>query len=199
MPCLLRWLRNCSKAQCPGNERDTIKHKLFEELPFTKDEKKHPHGGRKVPILPECQKAITLAMALPGDSEYLFHDKQGKWITEDSYMQNLRKRCRRIVQRVLSNDDVDEETKRVIADIPTNNHAFRVAFNSKLIDLGLNARERAYILGHAVETNERFYSKRDERDLESISSRLARAHLESSLATRDRSTQKEEPLEELLM
>ncbi len=56
--------------------------------------------------------------------------------------------------------------------MPTNNHAFRIAFNSRLIDLGFNARERALVLGHAVETNERFYSKRDERTLDNIIRRV---------------------------
>ena len=120
-------------------------------------------------------------------------------ITEDSYNQNLRKRCQRVVRQIRNNKDLDDDSKRVVENMPTNNHAFRVAFNSKLIDLGLNARERALILGHAVETNERFYSKRDERTLESIASRLARAHVESSLSARDRSVQKEEPVEELLV
>ena len=120
-------------------------------------------------------------------------------ITEDSYTQNLRKRSQRVVRQIRNNKDLDDDSKRIVESMPTHNHAFRVAFNSKLIDLGLNARERALILGHAVETNERFYSKRDERTLESIASRLARAHLESSLAARDRSVQKEEPVEELLV
>ena len=174
-------------------------HLEYEEVPYTKDEKKHPHGGRKVPLLPESRRALELAMALPGESEYVFHDDDGKMITEDSYTQNLRLRVRRIAKQIMTDEDLDHEAKRVVENMPTNNHAFRIAFNSKLIDLGLNARERALILGHAVETNERFYSKRDERTLESIANRLAMAHLESSLSARDRSVQKEEPVEELLV
>ena len=38
--------------------------------------------------------------------------------------------------------------------------------------MGFNARERALVLGHAVETNERFYSKRDERTLDNIIRRV---------------------------
>ena len=174
-------------------------HLVYEQVPYTKDEKKHPHGGRRVPLLPESRRVIKLAMNLPGESEYLLHDDAGKMITEDSYNQNLRKRCQRVVRQIRNNKDLDDDSKRVVENMPTNNHAFRVAFNSRLIDLGLSARERALILGHAVETNERFYSKRDERTLESIASRLARAHLESSLAAKDRSAQKEEPVEELLV
>ena len=107
---------------------DSEGHLHFEELPFTKDEKKHPHGGRKVPILPECQRVIDLAMELKGESEYLFHDAKGKWVSEDSYLANLRKRCRRVAREVLKDESLTEEEKQELADIPTNNHAFRIAF-----------------------------------------------------------------------
>ena len=120
-------------------------------------------------------------------------------ITEDSYNQNLRKRCQRVVRQIRNNKDLDDDSKRVVENMPTNNHAFRVAFNSRLIDLGLSARERASILGHAVETKKRFYSKRDERTHESIASRLVRAHLDSSLAAKDRSAQKDVPVDVLLV
>ena len=40
-----------------------------------------------------------------------------------------------------------------------NNHAFRMSLNSNVfIPLGLPVTQRAYLLGHSVETNERFYS-----------------------------------------
>jgi hypothetical protein len=55
----------------------------------------------------------------------------------------------------------------------TNNHAFRIAFNSRLIEMGFSSADRALILGHSVQTNETWYSKRDKRRLESIRSRVA--------------------------
>ena len=33
----------------------------FMEVPYTKDEKKHPHDGRYVPITAEAQKVIRMA------------------------------------------------------------------------------------------------------------------------------------------
>ena len=39
-------------------------HLEYEEVPYTKDEKKHPHGGRRVPLFPESRRAIELALAL---------------------------------------------------------------------------------------------------------------------------------------
>ena len=41
----------------------------------------------------------------------------------------------------------------------TNNHAFRMSLNSNVfIPLGLPVTQRAYLLGHSVEVNERKYS-----------------------------------------
>ncbi len=126
--------------------RDTkTGHQEFSFVDYTKDERKHPHDGRYVPITSACAEVLKLAKQLPGTSKYLFHDKDGNWITKDSYEQNLRRRCARL-------------------GIETHhNHAFRVAFNSRLIEMGFSPSERAYILGHAVETNERNYSVTDTR------------------------------------
>lgn len=134
------------------NENDG--HYVFFEVEYTKDEKKHPHGGRYIPITPECQEIIDLALLLPGDSDHLFHYSDGRTVTTDTYEQNLSRRCSRL----------GIET--------TNNHAFRVAFNSRLIERGFSPADRALILGHAVETNERNYSVSDRRRLDDIRKRL---------------------------
>lgn len=97
---------------------------------------------------------MDLAKALPGKSKYLFHDEDGNPITRDSYIQNLRRRCKRLKTG------------------PTHNHAFWVAFNGRLIDLGFSAADRALILGHEVQTNESHYSVTDKRHLEDIHKRL---------------------------
>ena len=75
-------------------------------------------------------------------------------IPTDGYTQNLRKRCRRL------------------GCVPTNNHAFRMAFNSRLIELGFSVSDRALILGHEVQTNETHYSLTDKRRLNMIKDRL---------------------------
>jgi len=81
-------------------------------------------------------QAIDLALAIPGNSPYLFHDKGASgMIFKDSYELNLRRRCKRL------------------ECILTNNHAFRMAFNSKLIEYGFSFADRALILGHDVQTN----------------------------------------------
>ena len=79
-------------------------------------------------------------------------------VTKDSYILNLRRRCRRL------------------GCIPTNNHAFRIAFNSRLIEMGFSSSDRALILGHEVQTNEAHYSLTDSRRLEDISKKFLLTH-----------------------
>lgn len=129
-------------------------HKLI-EVGYTKDERMHPHNGRFIPITEEARRVIKMARDIPGDSPYLFHEKNcSKMIPTDGYIQNLRYRCRRL------------------GCVPTNNHAFRMAFNSRLIELGFSASDRALILGHEVQTNEAHYSLTDKRRLNDIKERL---------------------------
>ena len=135
-------------------EKDDYGHQFFYELPHTKDERRHPHNGRFVPITPKLREVLDHANALPGESEYIVHNKKGEPLQADSYEQNLRRRCKRL-------------------EISTsNNHAFRIAFNSKLIELGFSAAERALILGHEVQTNENHYSVTDKRQLADIRNRM---------------------------
>lgn len=136
---------------------DRTKKYKFERVPYTKDERLHPHNGRFVPLTDKAKKVIKLASRIEGDSEYVFHDKdKNEMVTTDSYNLNLRKRCKRLGCGC------------------TNNHAFRMAFNSRLINLGLSAADRALILGHEVQTNEASYSLVDNRTLEEIKSRVTK-------------------------
>ena len=128
-------------------------HQIFVEVLYTKDEKRHPHDGRYIPITPYAQEIIDLALRLPGTSEYLFH-ANGKRITKDSYELNLMRFCRKI------------------GLITTHNHAFRMAFNSRLIEMDFSPSDRALILGHQVQTNETHYSLTDKRRLEKIKDRF---------------------------
>lgn len=97
---------------------------------------------------------IELAKQLAGESEYVFHDKAGDQISKTSYELHLRRAC----------DRLGIET--------SNNHAFRIAFNSKLIEKGLSPADRALILGHAVQTNEHHYSVSDKRRLDTIRQKM---------------------------
>ena len=135
-------------------DKDEDGHQYFFEVPYTKDERMHPHDGRSVPITEDVQKVLNLAAQLPGDSEYVFHNKKGRWIYKDAYLLNLRRRCSRL--RIQT----------------TNNHAFRMAYNDLLIQLGISPADRALIMGHEVQTNEAHYSLTDKRRLEEIRDKL---------------------------
>ena len=130
-------------------------HQTFHEVGYTKNERQHPRNGRLIPRSDAINTILALAGQLSGDSDYIFHDKNGSFITPDSYEQNLRRACARL----------GIET--------SNNHAFRIARNTELIERGLFSRERALVLGHSVETNERRYSVSDARRLEDIKRKLA--------------------------
>lgn len=128
---------------------------IFCDVEYTKDERRHNHGGRYIPRTKEVNEVLELAKKLAGESKYVFHDKSGNAIAKDSYEQNLRRACDRL--------GIDT----------SNNHAFRIAFNSKLIEKGLSPADRALILGHAVQTNEHHYSISDRRRLDDIRQRMA--------------------------
>lgn len=129
-------------------------HQVFCDVEYTKDERRHNHGGRYIPRTSEINEALELAKQLAGESRYVFHDKAGKAIAKDSYEQNLRRACDRLKIQT------------------SNNHAFRIAFNSKLIEKGLSPADRALILGHAVQTNEHHYSISDRRRLDDIRQKM---------------------------
>lgn len=128
----------------------------FREVPYTKDERMHPHNGRYYPINERIKRIIELAKKIPGDSDYLFHnpDQSGP-VSKDTYEQYLKRRCHKL------------------GITSTNNHAFRMALNSEFIRQGLNPAERALLLGHAVQTNEQHYSLTDKRQLKEISEKLS--------------------------
>lgn len=131
----------------------------IKEVPYTKNERLHPHNGRYIPLTEKAKRIVSLANDIPGESLYLFHDSnKPEMITKDSYILNLRRRCKKL------------------GCIPTNNHAFRMAFNSRLIELGFSSSDRALILGHEVQTNEAHYSLTDKRRLDDIAKKFLLTH-----------------------
>lgn len=134
----------------------TDKHQEFVDVNYTKNEKRRPKGGRYIPITSECAKALEYAKELPGESEALFHDVDGKPVQKDSYAQYLRRTCRKL------------------GISTTNNHAFRVAFNSRLYEANVDDMDRALVLGHSAQTNTRHYSFSDRRRLDSVKNALCK-------------------------
>lgn len=126
----------------------------FTEVNYTKNERANPKGGRLIPITKLCQQALDIAFQLEGDSEYVFHHPNGNRVLNDSYEYYLRRVCKRL------------------GITTTHNHAFRVAFNSRLIEAGMTCNDRCLILGHSMQTNERHYSFSDKRRAENIKNML---------------------------
>ena len=60
----------------------------------------------------------------------------------------------------------------------SNNHAFRVAFNARLIEAGADCNERCLVLGHSMQTNERHYSFSDRRRVEDVREKLKRLEMQ---------------------
>ena len=138
----------------------------YTELPYTKDERRDPHGGRYFPITPLIQDILNLIRDRLGecDEGFIFHD-HGTWIKKDTYEQNLSRRCERL------------------GITKGNNHAFRMALNSQLIDLGLSSAERAVLLGHTVRTNEQVYSLAGTHRVRRLAAKLTDSTTYSHLLT----------------
>lgn len=132
----------------------SINKRICKDVEYTKNERANPKGGRLIPITEGCRAALEIAYELPGESEYVFHHPDGKPVIKDSYLYYLRRRCKTLGIKI------------------SRNHAFRVAFNAKLIETGIDCNERCLVLGHSMQTNERHYSFSDRRKVEDIRNKL---------------------------
>ena len=137
-------------------EDERYRNRQIRDLEYTKNEKENPKGGRLIPITENCRAALQMADEIPGESEYVFHHPNGKHIVKDSYDYYLRRRCKALGIGI------------------SHNHAFRVAFNARLIEAGVDCNERCLVLGHSMQTNERHYSFSDRRKVEDIKNKLNR-------------------------
>ena len=129
-------------------------HQVFVDVEYTKNERMHPQNGRYLPITPGIEEVLRIAAKLPGESEYILHTEEGRAVNKDYYMEYLRRVCGEFRIKV------------------TRNHGFRIAFNIKLINEGLDSHERCLILGHNMQTNERYYSYSDKRRLDDIRKKM---------------------------
>ena len=121
-------------------------HREYSYANYTKDEKGCPKGGRYYPITPTIKEILELNRSdkdkLGIKSNYVFCNFDGDWVKKDAYITFLRRMLKSMGFKV------------------TNNHAFRKSLNSNiLIPRGIPAPERAALLGHSIDTNNRHYSK----------------------------------------
>lgn len=120
-------------------------HCYYYIVEYTKNEKGISNGGREFPVTDNIYKILQDIKELQEKflikTPYIFGDITGSYTTTRSYMNFLRRLCRRIGLSL------------------TNNHSFRMSLNSNvLVPLNIDVAKRSYLLGHTVETNLRFYT-----------------------------------------
>ncbi len=137
-----------------SQQNDEIRNgeKYYYYNPTTKNEKGEGKDGRYIPLTNEVRHILNELKSkqelLGIDSEWVFAKEDGDWITTVGYYESLYRLCTEKLHLNLS-----------------NNHAFRIALNSYvLIPMGLEAPERARILGHSVETNLKYYTFSREKE-----------------------------------
>lgn len=70
------------------------KREGFYEVPYTKDERRHPHGGRYFPLTDNCRWILAIVRANSEEgSKYVFTEN-GTWISKTSYELFLKRICR---------------------------------------------------------------------------------------------------------
>lgn len=121
------------------------KGRVFYFVPYTKNEKRNSKDGRKFPLTNDIKSLLGELKALQEElgisSEFIFCHEDGEWIKTRAYQSCLREMCKKLGMHV------------------TNNHAFRMSLNSNVfVPLGMQAPERAKLLGHSVETNLKYYT-----------------------------------------
>ena len=136
------------------------KGKIYYIVPWTKGEKGVPNGGRKFPLTDRIKSILSELKAVQDKlnikSCYVFANRDEAPIKTDAYETCLRRMLQSLGFNV------------------TNNHAFRMSLNSNVFigKLQLPVTERANLLGHSVETNEKHYSFSKKDNIDNICSLL---------------------------
>lgn len=126
------------------SRHDEEGHIVYERVLYTKNERGISNDGRYFPItkgIAELLEEIRTKYEEEGiTSEYIFVHPDGRWFNIHEYTKYLRNLCKKIGCRT------------------TKNHAFRKSVNSYLASEGLQASDRAELLGHSVKTNLEHYT-----------------------------------------
>lgn len=104
-------------------------------------------NGRTFPMSDNIRSILAELKRLQEEkdivSEYVFCHENGDWIKTTAYQTCLRRLCRHCFGKGCE---------------ITNNHAFRMALNCRMVDMGICTADRAKLLGHSVLTNEKYYT-----------------------------------------
>lgn len=126
-------------------EQNINGHRVYYSVNYTKNERGIENGGRFFPMTAEIRRileSLKERQIKEGiKSEYVFAKKDGSWTTTRGYATSLRR--------------IAEQLNLGL----TNNHSLRMALNSYVfIPQGLEAPDRAKLLGHSPEVNQRNYT-----------------------------------------
>lgn len=154
------------------------KPERFEIVNYTKNERRHPMGGRFFPVTESIESLLKeikeMQEAHGVESEYIFCYEDGTPLKKNSITNQIYKNSLKLGLPI------------------KNNHAFRKSLNSNvLIPAGFTVSERAYLLGHSVDTNQKYYSFVREESLDKIRDALNNSSLQSiqSVSSRLQSNQ----------
>lgn len=148
--CSLKWRDvKADRIHIHSQQLKNRKTNEYKYVPWTKNEKGVPRGGRYFPITNEIQDLLEKIKAEYERynilSEWVFCNADGSWIIADTcYEKFLYRMCKGLKFSL------------------TNNHAIRMYFNSYvLIPKGISVTNRARLLGHSTEVNFKNYSFAD--------------------------------------
>lgn len=123
--------------------------------PYTKYEKGISEDVRQFPLTNAIESLLNEIKAKQEKLVIESCNTDGRWIIEEAYTSALRRLCRSKVLTI------------------TNNHAFRMLFNSNvLIPMGITVADRTAMLGHSIETNVKYYSYARKDFLEDVKAKL---------------------------
>ena len=119
--------------------------------PTTKDEKGYSNGGRYFPLFDKVKEILVELKRkqefLGIKSDWVFARENGSWMTTTAYYEALYRLSAKLHLSL------------------SNNHAFRMALNSYIfIPMGLPVTDGAKMLGHSIETNQKYYSYARSKD-----------------------------------
>lgn len=143
---------------------EQIEHKKpktwYEYVDYTKNEKGISRLGRSFQIIPELQAIFDnlkeLQEELNIESDFIFCDRDGKWIPAKSYERALSSICKAV--------GVDSK----------GTYTFRRDVNNRMAEAGIEVFERALNMGHTPEVNSMCYDSPRKSKLEVLERALSR-------------------------
>lgn len=126
------------------------------DIPWTKGELNNPRGGYPIPISPKLRETLEELRAITGKGEYVIARRNGHWIAKETIDRHLTDYLRGWGYNL------------------TGNHVFRRSRCSNVYckNPNLSPLERATIMGHTLQTDQRYYCFEREDQIPEICDKL---------------------------